>query len=165
MQAFGGRVESTREEAGTVHCCGALMVGTRAKIQVGGIVVADVPFLVCPVCGRGEIHPKIYGEFEIIEEMSEHLESAFFYFDEVASVDWEALKESVPFWVENEEDVDEELLAELIDHTLDLYGAAELLADEAWADELRRRFSVLAARYRDRLTAVKEDLSGEPANG
>ncbi|MBT9253647.1 MAG: hypothetical protein BLITH_0306 [Brockia lithotrophica] len=148
-----------------MRCCGALMVGTKAKIQAGGIVVADVPFLVCPVCGRGEIHPKVYGEFEIIEEMSEHIESAFFSFDEVATVDWEALKESVPFWVDDEEEVDERLLAELIDHTLDLYGAAEHLADEAWSGELRRRFAVLATRYRDRLAFAEKGLREEPSNG
>lgn len=117
-------------------CCGLTMVVMMRSIySEGGVLVHDVPMLVCPTCHKSHVAPDI--EFDYIMHT---------YNCETDRVKVTSLKEVIGAHkiadVQKKYPEDERIrsgrrvLPEQIDSILDLINVAKTMGDEAWHQEL-----------------------------
>lgn len=125
-------------------CCGASMVGTKGTLRHIGTHIHNVPLLVCPVCGRVEVHYMVESEYEILAEYA-HGDRA----PEVDFQDYVEDKADAGLYencVSVEFDEPADVVRTQIDMALDLLSVAKRLGDEEWEQQLKKRLTALNDR-------------------
>lgn len=126
-------------------CCGLTMVGLMRSIySEGGVLVHDVPMLVCPTCHKSHIAPDV--EFDYI--MLTH-------YCETDRVKVTSLKEAIgdpkirdvmkKFPEDERVRTGRRVLPVQIDSVLDMINVAKNLGDEAWHDELMEQLKTFSS--------------------
>jgi hypothetical protein len=132
-------------------CCGLTMVGMMRSIySEGGVLIHDVPMLVCPTCHKSHVAPDI--EFDYI--MLAH-------YCETDRVRVTSLKEAVgPDKIRDvlkkypEDDrvrTGRRVLPEQIDSLLDMINVAKTLEDQSWHQELLNQLKTFTSYNRIKL--------------
>ncbi|MDB5083739.1 MAG: hypothetical protein JWN30_625 [Bacilli bacterium] len=122
-------------------CCGLTMVARLENVySEGGVLIQDVPLLVCPTCRRSQISPDILFDYQM-----------YAYYCETDGARSGSLSKAI-----GEEKILHQLekypediriqqkirvIPEQIDNTLDLMNLADLIGDDRWHQELVDRIT------------------------
>lgn len=117
-------------------CCGLTMVAMiRSIYSEGGVMIHDVPMLVCPTCHKSHVAPDI--EFDFIMHAhyceTDRVKVASLR-DAIGDNKLQAVQKKYP----DDERVrtGRRVLPQQVDSLLDLINVAKKLGDEEWHDEL-----------------------------
>jgi hypothetical protein len=117
-------------------CCGLTMVGMlRSIYSEGGVLVHDVPMLVCPTCHKSHIAPE--AEFDYIMH-SHNCETDRVKVTSLKEVIGPSKIEAILKRYPEDERIrsGRRVLPEQIDALLDMINVAKSLGDESWHQEL-----------------------------
>lgn len=132
-------------------CCGLTMVAMMRSIySEGGVLVHDVPMLVCPTCHKSHIAPDV--EFDYIMH-SHNCESDRVKVTSLKDVVSAGQIDTVFKRYPDDERIrsGRRVLPEQVDILLDMINVAKSLEDEAWHQELLDQLKTFSSYNRIKL--------------
>ncbi|MCX7568494.1 hypothetical protein OS242_00750 [Tumebacillus sp. DT12] len=132
-------------------CCGLTMVAMMRSIySEGGVLVHDVPMLVCPTCHKSHIAPDV--EFDYIMH-SHNCESDRVKVTSLKDVVGYGKIDTVLKRYPDDERIrsGRRVLPEQVDTLLDMINVAKSLEDEAWHQELLDQLKTFSGYNRIKL--------------
>jgi len=132
-------------------CCGLTMVAMMRSIySEGGVLVHDVPMLVCPTCHKSHIAPDV--EFDYIMH-SHNCESDRVKVTSLKDVVGTGKIDTVLKRYPDDERIrsGRRVLPEQVDTLLDMINVAKSLEDEAWHQELLDQLKTFSSYNRIKL--------------
>lgn len=132
-------------------CCGLTMVAMMRSIySEGGVLVHDVPMLVCPTCHKSSIAPDV--EFDYIMH-SHNCESDRVKVTSLKDVVGYGKIDTVLKRYPDDERIrsGRRVLPEQVDTLLDMINVAKSLEDEAWHQELLDQLKTFSGYNRIKL--------------
>jgi hypothetical protein len=117
-------------------CCGLTMVAImRSVYSEGGVLIHDVPMLVCPTCHKSHLAPELELDFVMLSHHAETDGVQIVSLQEaVGAAKVERVLKTYP---EDERyRTGRRVLPEQIDSLLDLINMAKALGDQVWHEEL-----------------------------
>lgn len=129
-------------------CCGLTMVGVmNSMYSEGGVLIHDVPMLVCPTCHNSHIAPDCELDFIMLSHNCETDRVKVSSLQE--AVGEEKVNRVLGQYPEDERiRTGARVLPEQIDSTLDMINIAKLTGDEAWHEELLGQLKKLTSYSR-----------------
>jgi hypothetical protein len=134
-----------QEQQQSDFCCGLTMtVILRSIYSEGGVLVHDVPMLVCPTCHKSHIAPEVQFDYIMLTHYCETDRVKVTSLKEaIGSKKIEELQERYP---EDERiRTGRRVLPQQVDALLDLVNVAKGLGDEEWHQQLLDQLKIFAS--------------------
>jgi len=129
-------------------CCGLTMVGVMSSMySEGGVLIHDVPMLVCPTCHQSHIAPDVELDYIMLSHNCETDRVKVSSLQEAIGSD--KVHRVLKKYPEDERlRTGRRVLPEQIDSTLDMINIAKMTGDEAWHQELLNQLKRLTSYTR-----------------
>lgn len=124
-------------------CCGLTMVARIENVySEGGVLIRDVPLLVCPTCHQSQICPDVLFDYQMYSHYCETdgLRSTSL----IDAIGEDRILQQLEKYPEDARiQTHKRVLPEQMDQTLDLINLSNLIGDTLWHEELLERMTQL----------------------
>lgn len=132
-------------------CCGLTMVGMmRSMYSEGGVLIHDVPMLVCPTCHKSHVAPDIEFDYIMLAHYCETDRVRVTSMKEAVGPD--KIRDVLKKYPEDDRvRTGRRVLPEQIDSLLDMINVAKTLEDQSWHQELLDQLKTFTSYNRIKL--------------